>query len=112
MKCCDFDHFDDQDALERECLNILSKAEARRAQGAKEYGHDNFFHKDVFDDIEEELIDTINYCVFQIIKIRQTKKKLQDATGEAKVKIEMMDRTGKVLAKFTQDKPGAKIKFR
>ena len=112
MECCDWDRFENQDDLERECHEILSKAEFRRYQGAKEYVHDGFFLRDVFDDIEEELLDTINYCIFQIIKTRQTKKKLTQATEEAEAKLEMVGKTANVIAKFTQSEARPKIKIR
>ena len=111
MKCCDFEHFESRDDLERECLHILSKAEARRAQGAKEYGHDNFLHRDAFDDIEEELIDTINYCIFQIIKIRQTRKKLDQLVKETQAKIDMAGRAADVLGKFNK-RPGGVMRIK
>ena len=65
---------------EQVCQEILNKAAVRRHKGDKEYGIDNFFDVDNMEYLEEELLDVINYAIFEIIKIRQIKKRIDEST--------------------------------
>ena len=57
--------------IENQCEKILKEVEARRLAGRLKYGNDLEGR-----DMVEEAVDTINYCLFEIIKLRNLKKKL------------------------------------
>ena len=61
--------------IENQCEKILKEVEARRLAGRLKYGND-LEGRDMVEEAVEELEDTINYCLFEIIKLRNLKKKL------------------------------------
>lgn len=64
---------------------IWKELESKREFGLKKYGAisfqsslENLNNCDLFQHAEEELIDTINYSMAQIIKLRLLKKRIED----------------------------------
>jgi len=57
--------------------NVFLKAIKRMHFGEKKYGkfEPKTDKKDMWDEMEEELLDVINYAYFQILKNRELKKK-------------------------------------
>jgi len=57
--------------------SIIQKANTRMTQGALKYGAFNPSQckRNLFDEMEDELLDVINYACMQIEKLRQLKEK-------------------------------------
>ena len=58
---------------------FLNSAAQRRKEGALKYGHLDFETKDLFQEVEEELLDSINYMLFQLVKFRSIKQALKNS---------------------------------
>ena len=58
-------------------MGVFKKAIARQKQGLKVYGEfkPETDKRDLFNEIEEELLDVINYSYFQIMKVRKIKER-------------------------------------
>lgn len=61
--------------MEEEINKILDHCYDRREIGAEKYGVDGWKLRDMFEDMREELYDTINYAIFQILKINRLEEK-------------------------------------
>ncbi len=59
---------------------IIREALRRHREGEEKYGilDPATDTRDLFHEIEEELLDTINYAVYQILKIRTLRERLRD----------------------------------
>jgi|TARA_R100001530_G_C4302545_1_gene150890 hypothetical protein len=56
--------------------SIINKAVSREQTGIKEYGKSSYQDLNLFEEIEEELLDQIVYSYLQILKIRMMKERL------------------------------------
>jgi hypothetical protein len=56
--------------------SIILKAKNREKQGIKEYGIDSYKNLDLFNEIEEELLDVIVYAYLEICKLYELKRKV------------------------------------
>lgn len=60
-----------EDAMEE----VFDQCAARMVDGAAEYGRLSFLDKDMLPEMEEELLDFINYAVMFLIQLRHMKQK-------------------------------------
>lgn len=70
--------------MKEEVKIILSKCEERREMGRERYGDNDYETKDMFQEMKEELYDTINYAIFQIMKINKMQEKQGTEWGGGK----------------------------
>ena len=56
--------------------DVIRKACTREQVGKQEYGSESYHDLNLFDEIEEELLDQIVYSYLQILKIRLLKRKV------------------------------------
>ena len=61
--------------MKRQVKQILKVCEERREMGKHKYGDNAYEGKDMYEEIKQELYDTINYALFQIIKINKLQEK-------------------------------------
>lgn len=54
----------------------LRKAAERRVKGREEYGDEGFKSRNMFREIKEEFYDIINYALFQVHKVEELEKKV------------------------------------
>lgn len=64
--------------MQKEFESILEQVKGRRTLGAVKYGEDSFLRKDNLVEAEEELMDLINYALFEIVKLRRLRLKLNN----------------------------------
>lgn len=57
--------------------DILKMAYDRRVMGAKQYGDLSFMEQDNLIEAEYEMVDLINYALFEIVKLRSLREKLK-----------------------------------
>lgn len=62
-------------------MGVVSEALLRFDQGERDYGRLDLSSdsRDFFDEAEAELLDCINYCTFQILRLRQMRAALKEA---------------------------------
>ena len=65
----------DRDTLENYVQEILDQCLLRRIEGAKVYGETLSEDRDMIDELIEEVYDSINYAMFEIIRMKELKKK-------------------------------------
>lgn len=67
--------------LKPDLLEVISEALSRYEQGERDYGRLDLSSdpRDFFNEAEAELLDCINYCVFQILRLRQMRAALKEA---------------------------------
>lgn len=87
--------FESVEDREDACNKILTEVANRRAMGARKYGENDFFNCDNLDSLEEELLDVVNYALFEIIKLRQIKAAMLKITGKHGIEIPMKKQVAK-----------------
>jgi|TARA_R100000501_G_C2615402_1_gene109099 hypothetical protein len=64
-----------EEEIENQVKVIMLEVDKRRLAGRLKYGND-LEGRDVLEEAVEELEDTINYCLFEIIKLKNLKNNL------------------------------------
>ncbi len=62
-------------------MGVVSEALLRFDKGARDYGRLDLSSdpRDFFEEAEAELLDCINYCTFQILRLRHMRAALKEA---------------------------------
>lgn len=64
--------------------DILRMAKERRIMGAKQYGDLTFMNQDNLIEAECEMVDLVNYALFEIVKLRALREKIQNHLNNLK----------------------------
>ena len=65
----------DSKSIAESMMDIIHKSLDRHRRWEQKYGEGTFRNKDMYDMIEEELLDSINYLCYEVIKLRELKQK-------------------------------------
>jgi hypothetical protein len=60
-------------------MAVAILAEARLEKGAEQYGDDSYRHKDVLAELQEELLDGINYLYLMWLKVQEWRERYYEA---------------------------------
>lgn len=64
--------------------DVLRMAKERRIMGAKQYGDLTFMNQDNLIEAEYEVVDLVNYALFEIVKLRALREKIQNHLNNLK----------------------------
>jgi len=59
-------------------LAVATMAEARLEKGRRKYGDDAYWYRDILTEIQEELLDIMNYAYLQWLKVQRLKEQLEE----------------------------------
>ena len=63
--------------MEEQVKYFLELARSRREKGKETYGDNAYKNKDMYKEMQEELLDIINYALFQLMKLDEARTTVQ-----------------------------------